>query len=201
MKNIYKRSFTLVEVMVAIAIMGLIVTGSLLYLRSNVRIYERGQKKISLQQELQLVMKYLYITIKSIGPIVYLDPKNNVILDDEYNNDYKLSKINFSELESSSGNTYVYKKLSFWKKDVFHLRHPQQMALYVEKNKGLIEEITEENGQEHKRVVSPYVKKILFLVNREDSKVLKVRVFIEKDKKEENFSLLVRLDADFLGVF
>jgi prepilin-type N-terminal cleavage/methylation domain-containing protein len=196
-----KRAFTLIEVMVALAIMGLVLAGMFMYLRTNLVTYNRGQKKLSLQMELQRVMKFLYVELKRVGPIVYLDKKNNIVLDDEYNNDYKLSKLEFDSHLSKNGDTYVYRKVGFWRSDVFHLVRPEKVEIYYEKGKGLMKKVTDQHGKSRVALISPYVTGILFTVNKEDNKMLRISVYLKKGGKKDSFNLLIRLDTDFMGVF
>ncbi len=199
-----KRGFTLVEVMIATGIMGVLIIAIFYYLRGNLNMYKKGSSKISFQTEVQRVMKVLYIELKKVNPSIYMDSDLNVVLDDEYRDDLKLTPVELYDLDNNINNGF--ERINLWEHKLRRFSEKKRNSFYVKKGKGLFKEsFNSETDVIHKKLISSYVTDIKFFRNKYDNNVIRVEVYMEgesyRGKKEKDmFELVLRMDTDFLTI-
>ncbi len=95
------RAYTLVEIMIAMAIAALLL-GSVFYAFSqNIDSWHRGEKKLALHSEISTVMSRIYYDLKRINPAVYYDLNFDLWVSGEK---YKEAKPNEVELIDENKN-------------------------------------------------------------------------------------------------
>ncbi|MCK5685499.1 type II secretion system protein, partial [bacterium] len=168
-----KRGFTLVEVMIATGIMGVLIIAIFYYLRGNLNMYKKGSSKISFQTEVQRVMKVLYIELKKVNPSIYMDSDLNVVLDDEYRDDLKLTPVELYDLDNNINNGF--ERINLWEHKLRRFSEKKRNSFYVKKGKGLFKEsFNSETDVIHKKLISSYVTDIKFFRNKYDNNVIRV---------------------------
>lgn len=195
--------FTLIEIMIATTVMGLISMGLFTAMEGHINNFQTGTHHIRIQHELQRVIKQLYVDFKKINTPIVIDSSYNIWFKGESKENMKLNRILLKDLDLDRTNGY--EGLEFTINLIDPLGSRQNYWYGLEKdNKGNMLFYRQVDGD--KRVYSEFVKTIKFNINPYDKREVLVKGTIEipgriaSDTRKEDFDMVLRVEHSYVVV-
>lgn len=117
----FDKGFTLIEILISLALAGIIISIILSMLGSNVSIFHDNDKDIELQQQGQFIISFLEEKIIESCGITYIQDENGVIKS-ETNDKVNLKKIIVKNSPEATDNGYIF-QLSKASDNTYNLKY------------------------------------------------------------------------------
>ncbi|HOD39536.1 MAG TPA: type II secretion system protein [Candidatus Wallbacteria bacterium] len=205
--------YTLVEIMIAMAIAALLMTSVFYAFSQNMDSWHRGEKKLALQSEISTIMYRIYYDLKRINPAIYYDQNFDLWVSGEK---FKEAKPNEVELIDENQNRQDgFERIKFKIFMVEPFAKSQVIEFYLKKDPDSIETkyIKNKYGSANvlirlcdgdETIISEHVEELKF--KKEPSRISTLNVHVKvnmppeyrAEKRTDFIDLKVKFDNDHI---
>lgn len=191
----------MVELSVSALVVSLIFVVLIMLFRGNLQTWHWGQKHMSFNQKVQLVMKQIFTDLKQINPILTTDSDGHIWVQGEKGGDIlpNLVTIYDHEAESSDGG----QELVFFLTSLSEPSRRDRVSYKINCKGELVREIQDRHGNPNERVIAKKAADLIFRNDPGDNRQIKVSVTITDDENKdmvETVDFAVRLETDLVSV-
>jgi len=208
----YNKGFTLVEVMISLAVASMLLISIFFTFSHNLQSWQQGEKKMVLQSEVSRVMYVIYQDLKRVNPAIFYDQNFDLWVTGERYKEAKPNEIEIIDENKRPVDGFerikfkVYYIEPYSKKETveYYLKRDEKaMDVAYSLNKSGSAHTLIRSVDERETVISDNVKSIKFTKDKTDPKALNisVRIMMPTDAgaktSTDAFDLKVRFDNDY----
>lgn len=206
-------AYTLVEIMIAMAIAALLMTSVFYAFSQNLDSWQRGEKKLALQAEISTIMSRIYYDLKRVNPAIYYDQNFDLWVAGEK---FKEAKPNEVELiDENQKREDGFERIRFKIFMVEPFAKSQVIEYYLKKDPNSVEVkyLKNKYGSAHvlirlcdgeESIISEHVEELNFKKEPAKTATLNVHAKVtmppeyKADKRTDFIDLKIKLDNDHI---
>lgn len=194
-----KSGFTLVELSISALIVSLIATVLIYVFRSNLQTLKWGQKHMSFNQHIQLVIKQIFTDLKDVNPVITMDAGGHIWIQGEKNGEIRRNHVDIYRASSEEQNDTISILLTD-----FHERNRRDLiTYYIDVLGQLIRSFQDYDGNSENQVIAKRASKLKIGSDPYDNRQITLSLVITNDddlSMSEKIDFAVRLQTDLVGV-
>lgn len=208
-----RGAYTLVEIMIAMAIAALLMTSVFYAFNQNLDSWQRGEKKLALQAEISTVMSRLYYDLKRVNPAIYYDQNFDLWVAGEKFKEAKPNEVEMIDENQKREDGFEHIRFKVFMVEPF--AKSQTVEYYLKKDPNTVESkyLKNKYGSAHvlvrladgeESIVSEHVEELKF--KKEPGKIATLNAHVKitmppeykAEKRTDFIDLKIRLDNDHI---
>ncbi len=208
-------AYTLVEVMIAMAVAALLLTSVFYAFNQNMDSWHRGEKKLALHSEISTVMSRIYYDLKRINPAIYYDQNFDLWVSGEKFKEAKPNEVELIDENQKRGDGFERIRFKIFLVEPF--AKSSVIEYYLKKDPNSVEPkyLKNRHGSAHilirlcdgdETIISEHVEELKFIKDPGKIATLNVHAKITMppeykiEKRTDYIDLKVKFDNDHISL-